>query len=243
MAGHNIAKMTTATTGTGTMTLGSAVTGFNTFANAGVYDGELLEFVIRDGASTEVSQGIYTASGTTLTRATVISSTNGGSKISLSGTATVAITVSTRNSVGAWAWYEGLNTQNLTNGSTTKLHIESLDYDDYGILTLGTDILTVNSGWDGYYKVCAQVETRTAFTGTNANMTVQLLLGGNTYRAITSGFQRATTAAEHEVITIEVPYMPLYSTDTLEVRVKNNGGTTVTTLLHGIYVTFLGNPF
>ena len=36
MALHNLARVTSATTGTGTLTLGSAVSGFLTFADAGV---------------------------------------------------------------------------------------------------------------------------------------------------------------------------------------------------------------
>lgn len=89
---HNLAKMTTATTGTGTITLGSAVSGFNSFAGAGVVDGETVTYSIRDGANSEAGVGVYTSSGTTLTRATIFSSTNGGSAINLSGSAQVMIT-------------------------------------------------------------------------------------------------------------------------------------------------------
>ena len=88
---RNIAKMSTATSGTGTITLGSAVSGFLSFANAGFVDSELVTFIIEDGSNREVSQGKYTVSGTTLTRDIVLASTNGGSKISLSGTATVFV--------------------------------------------------------------------------------------------------------------------------------------------------------
>lgn len=89
----NLARMSTATTGTGTITLGSAVSGFLSFASAGVTDGQTITYAIRDGASSEIGRGVYTASGTTLTRS-VLKSTNSGAAISLSGTAQVFITPS-----------------------------------------------------------------------------------------------------------------------------------------------------
>jgi len=89
---RNLARMTTATTGTGTITLGSAVNSFLTFANAGVADGETVSYGISDGSQSEVGRGVYTSSGTTLTR-NVLRSTNSNSPISLSGNAHVYITV------------------------------------------------------------------------------------------------------------------------------------------------------
>ena len=88
----NRAKMTTATTGTGTITLGSAVDGFQTFAAAGVSNGDTVRYCIEDGTSSfELGSGVYTASGTTLTRV-VSESSNSNNAISLSGDAIVFIT-------------------------------------------------------------------------------------------------------------------------------------------------------
>lgn len=95
---YNLARMTTATTGTGTMTLGSAATVngvlYLTFAQAGVPDGATVTYAIADpvGGASEIGRGVYTSAGTTLTRATILNSTNSNNAINLSGFAQVFIT-------------------------------------------------------------------------------------------------------------------------------------------------------
>ena len=73
---------TTTTTGTGTVTLAGAVSGYQTFAAVG--DGNSTYYTIAGGAEWEVGIGTYTSSGTTLSRTTVISSSNSGSLVSFS---------------------------------------------------------------------------------------------------------------------------------------------------------------
>jgi hypothetical protein len=74
-------KTTTTTTGTGTITLGAAALGFQGFSAIG--DGNSTYYTITDTSTGdwEVGLGTYTASGTTLSRTTVLDSSNGGSLV------------------------------------------------------------------------------------------------------------------------------------------------------------------
>jgi hypothetical protein len=74
-------KETTTTAGTGTITLAGAVSGFQGFSAIG--NGNSTYYVIADPATGdwEVGIGTYTASGTTLSRTTVLSSSNSGSLV------------------------------------------------------------------------------------------------------------------------------------------------------------------
>ena len=74
-------KETTTTTGTGTVTLGGAAAGFQSFTAIG--DGNTTYYTIYDqpAGEWEVGIGTYTASGTTLSRDTVLSSSNAGSLV------------------------------------------------------------------------------------------------------------------------------------------------------------------
>ncbi len=87
----NRAKMSTSTTGTGTITLGSALSGYQSFENAGITNGQTVRYAIEDGTAFEIGSGTYTSSGTTLTRS-VTESSNSDSAITLSGNAEVFVT-------------------------------------------------------------------------------------------------------------------------------------------------------
>lgn len=90
----NRVRVYCATPGTGTLSLGAAVERFLTPDQAGVANGQTVRFAIIPGdvpGDFELATGVYTTSGATLTRATVLSSivagTPGTSKINLSGDA------------------------------------------------------------------------------------------------------------------------------------------------------------
>jgi len=86
-------KETTTTTGTGTYTLGGAVTGFETFT-ANLSNSDTTYYCCTDNSDFEVGLGTFTSSGTTLARTTVISSSNSNSAVNWgAGTKTVFCTL------------------------------------------------------------------------------------------------------------------------------------------------------
>jgi hypothetical protein len=94
-------KETTTTTGTGAITLAGATTNFVTFSSV-LSNGDTTYYAIVDDANTdfEVGLGTYASSGNTLTRTTVLASTNSGSAVNLSaGSKEVFITYPADKSV------------------------------------------------------------------------------------------------------------------------------------------------
>ena len=93
-------KETTTTTGTGTVTLAGAATGFQSFSVIG--DGNSTYYTITDGTDWEVGIGTYTSSGTTLSRDTVLESSNSGNLVNWSaGDKDVFVTYPAERSVMA----------------------------------------------------------------------------------------------------------------------------------------------
>jgi hypothetical protein len=89
----NRAWVSTSTVGIGTLTLDSPVSGYQSFAAAGIVDNDVVQYVIVDGVEWEIGTGTYSSTGPTLTR-TVLESTNSNNPVSLSGSATVFISPS-----------------------------------------------------------------------------------------------------------------------------------------------------
>lgn len=91
---------TTTTTGTGSVTLAGAVTGYQSFAVIG--NGNTTFYTIADqgGANWEVGIGTYSTTGPVLARTTVLASSNSGSLVSFTaGTKTVFVTYPSEKSV------------------------------------------------------------------------------------------------------------------------------------------------
>ena len=121
-------KETTATTGTGTLTLAGAVTGFQTFTSV-LSDGDTTYYGIFESATGafEVGLGTFTSSGTTLARTTILESSNSGSAVNLgAGSKDVFITQPAEKAVyldasGHIAAADGRNVTNVDASTAATL--------------------------------------------------------------------------------------------------------------------------
>ena len=88
----DLVAVTSTTTGTGTYTLGSAVSGFQ--GTGGLTNGTVYGYAADDGAGGyEVGTGTYTSAGTTLSRGAIICSSNSNNAVSwAAGSRTIKIT-------------------------------------------------------------------------------------------------------------------------------------------------------
>ena len=92
-------RETSTTSGTGALTLAGAVTGFQRFS-AVCSVGDEVQYVITEGASWEVGVGIYSGTNT-LTRSTVLASSNAGSLVNFTGASKdVVLTLPARAAAG-----------------------------------------------------------------------------------------------------------------------------------------------
>jgi hypothetical protein len=93
-------RETSVTQGTGTFTLAGAVTGYQSFSAIGNGNTTYYTIYLQASNEWEVGIGTYTASGTTLSRDTILASSNGGSVVNFSaGTKDVFVTYPAGRSV------------------------------------------------------------------------------------------------------------------------------------------------
>lgn len=139
-------KETTTTAGTGTVTLLGASTGYQSFAAVGNGNTTYYTIAATTGTEWEVGIGTYTSSGTTLSRDTVLSSSNSGALVSFSaGTKDVFVTYPSGRSIfGQGNQSIVTNNNSITNNTTLYTNYNGLSV---GPITLGSGVsVTVPSG-------------------------------------------------------------------------------------------------
>jgi hypothetical protein len=141
---------TTATTGTGTITLSGAVAGYQSFAVVG--NGNTTFYCIVNTSAWEVGIGTYTSAGTTLARTTVLSNSNGNtSPITLVGASNVFVCYPAS---------------------------KSINYDANGVATIGTTLSYSDTGivgsfastTAGYNQVIVQNKSNATNASSNLNV-------------------------------------------------------------------------
>lgn len=139
-------KETTTTTGTGTITLAGAATGYQSFSVIG--NANQTFYTISSNGSTEweVGIGTYTSAGTTLSRDTVLESSNAGAKVNFSaGTKDVYCVYPAEKSTyqdDGQAVYAGASGAIYMSSNTISVNTTLLN--GYNGMTAGP--VTVNSG-------------------------------------------------------------------------------------------------
>ena len=145
-------KETTTTTGTGAVSLGGAVTGFETFA-AGIGNSNTVYYCIahQDQAEFEVGLGTLDGDSSDLTRTTVISSSNSDSAVDFSaGTKDVFCTMPASKAVHE----DGSSDVTLTNSNATADESRQKVLEFTGTLTGNINVLlpTVESNYIVFNK-------------------------------------------------------------------------------------------
>ena len=214
---------TSTTVGTGTLTLGGAVLGFQTFAIIG--DANQTYYTISDPTTGdyEVGIGTYTSSGTTLSRTTVLESSNSGSLVSFAaGTKNVFCTYPAERAVYL----------DTAGSAVTVLDIGTLGASTANIttanITSGTISTTPTSNTDIVNKQYADAIASGIHFHEAVELATTAALPANTYNNGTSGVGATLTATANGALSVD-------STLTVaanRVLVKNE----VTQANNGVYV-------
>lgn len=141
-------KETSTTTGTGTLTLAGAVTGFQSFSVIGNSNTTFYTIALQGGSEWEVGIGTYTSSGTTLSRDTVLSSSNSGSLVNFSaGTKEVFVTYPSERAITGGGGGIGALVVNATTATESYTIASGTNAQSVGPVTVASGVtITVSSG-------------------------------------------------------------------------------------------------
>jgi hypothetical protein len=189
-------KETTTTTGTGTYTLAGASTGFQSFSVIG--NGNTTYYTVTDNVNWEVGIGTYTSSGTTLSRDTILASSNAGGAVNWSvGSKDVFVTYPAERAV-ATDFSQTLSNKTITNlifdGDYTEEVFTitdgaSVDLDPSNgtvqLWTLGASRSPTATGFAAGQSMTLMVNDGSAYTITWPSVT---WVGGSAPALATSGY-------------------------------------------------------
>ncbi len=136
---YNLIRVTTPTTGTGTIVLGAAVAGYLSFDQGGLRDGDIVAYTIKDGSKVEYGRGAYHTAGPTLGRAVIQSSDGPSSPLDLSGSAEVYISEVLGNSSTMTIPVSGIPGRITEYLDESNLQASTLIKSGAGLLTLNAD--------------------------------------------------------------------------------------------------------
>ena len=240
----NRAKMSTSSTGTGSpITLGTAESGYQSFADAGVADGEVVRYVIEDGTDWEIGTGTYTASGTTLTR-TVDESSNADAALNLTGSAVVYVSAAAADIPPVLELYAE-NPSSPTAPSATGTNAVAIgsgaDAFDTDGISFGTDTKAGSRGVSvGPRAGMSSVSGATANVAIGWNAALYLTTGDENVAIGRSALQANLTAALTGSDNVGVGYGAgsKFSSGNANAMVGLNAGNAITS---GSNNTFIGN--
>jgi hypothetical protein len=250
-------KETSTTTGTGTLNLSGAVSGFETFV-AGIADGNTTYYAIvnRDEDEWEVGLGTVTdASTDTLARTTIITSSNSDSAVNFSsGTKDVFCTLPASKAVFEDASSDVTLPNDLILGSDSAVLKFGADSDTTLTHTDGTGLtlnstnkllfrdsaLYINSSTDGQLDIVADTEVQIAATTIDINGAVALngAITGATNITLSGELDAATGdfsgdvdidgTLEADAITVDGTTLAEFIADTTGAMVSSNTETGIT---------------
>lgn len=177
-------KETTTTTGTGSVTLLGAATGYQSFAAIGNTNTTYYCIASQTGSEWEVGLGTYSTTGPTLARTTVIASSNAGSLVNFSaGTKDVFVTQPAKRTV-----YNSTGSTGGTDAVSTNTANSVVRRDGSGNFSAGT----ITAALSGNATTATTLQTARNINGVSFNGAADITIEDATKLPLTGGTMSGT---------------------------------------------------